>query len=77
MDFIGSNGNVVYGIIGFIQVDFFLFYNFSDELIFIFEVINFIDEYECLFIIGDGSLNLMCEYNYIGRQFFLGVCYNF
>lgn len=75
-DFTGSNGNVAHGTTGPTQVDFSSFYNFSDELTLTFEVINLTDEYERLFTTGDGSLNLMREYNHTGRQFFLGARYN-
>ncbi len=74
-DFTGSNGNVAHGTTGPTQVDFSSFYNFSENLTFTFEVINATDEYERLFTTGDGSLNLMREYNQTGRQFFLGARY--
>ena len=74
-DFTGSNGNAEHGTTGPTQVDFSSFYNVNDELTLTFEVINLTDEYERLFTTGDGSLNLMREYNHTGRQFFLGARY--
>jgi len=74
-DFTGSNGNVAHGTTGPTQVDFSSFYNVNDELTLTFEVINLTDEYERLFTTGDGSLNLVREYNHTGRQFFLGARY--
>ncbi|MGQ8364984.1 TonB-dependent receptor [Glaciecola sp. 1036] len=75
-DFTGSNGNVAHGTTGPTQVDFSSFYNVSENLTVTFEVINLTDEYERLFTTGDGTLNLMREYNHTGRQFFLGARYS-
>ncbi|MDP2536270.1 TonB-dependent receptor [Alteromonas stellipolaris] len=75
-DFTGSNGNVAHGTTGPTQVDFSSFYNFSEALTFTFEIINLTDEYERLFTTGDGSLNLVREYNHTGRQIFLGARYS-
>jgi outer membrane receptor protein involved in Fe transport len=41
------------------------------------EGINLTDEAERLYTTGDGSMNLVREINYSGRQYFLGVRWNF
>ncbi len=75
-DFSGSNGNAEEGTTGPTQVDFSSFYHLNDNLTFTFEIINLTDEYERLFTTGDGTQNLMREYNHTGTQYFLGVRYN-
>jgi len=42
-----------------------------------FEGINLTDEYERLYTTGDGTLNLVREYNHVGRYFYFGVRYEF
>lgn len=74
-DFSGSNGNLSHGTTGPTQVDISSFYNFNEELTLTLEVINLTDEYERLFTTGDGSLDLVREYNHTGRQIFLGARY--
>lgn len=75
-DYSGSNGNLEHGTTGPTHVDFSAFYNLSENLTLTFEVINLTDEYERLYTTGDGSLDLMREYNHTGRQYFLGARYN-
>lgn len=75
-DFSGSNGNVAHGTTGPTYVDMSAYYNYTDNLTFTLEVINLTDEYERLFTTGDGTLDLMREYNHTGTNVFLGVRYN-
>lgn len=74
-DYTGSNGNVEHGTTGPTHVDMSAFYNLDENITFTLEVINLTDEYERLYTTGDGTLNLMREYNHTGRQFFLGARY--
>lgn len=75
-DFTGSNGNAQHGTTGPTHIDLSAYYNYSDNLTVTLEVINLTDEYERLFTTGDGTLNLMREYNHTGTQVFFGVRYN-
>lgn len=74
-DYSGGNGNAEEGITGPTHVDLSAFYNFNENLTFTFEVVNLTDEYERLYTTGDGSLNLMREYNHTGTQYFFGARY--
>jgi len=69
-------GNAHSGVTGPTHVDFSSFYNVNENVTVSFEIINLTDEYSRIFMTGDGTLNLMREYNHSGRQFFLGVRYN-
>lgn len=75
-DFTGSNGNLEHGTTGPTHVDISAFYNFSDNLTFTLEVLNVTDEYERLYTTGDGTLDLMREYNHTGTTYFLGARYS-
>ncbi|RBP53013.1 TonB-dependent receptor [Arenicella xantha] len=74
---IGSNGNFSENTTGPTHVDFSAFYNLNDLVTFTFEIINLTDEDERLFTTGNGSQNLIREYNNTGRQYFAGVRANF
>lgn len=74
-DYTGSNGNAQHATTGPQHVDMSAFYNINENLTVTFEAINLTDEYERLYTTGDGTLNLMREYNHTGRQFFFGVRY--
>ncbi len=74
---IGSNGNFSENTTGPTHVDFSAFYNFSDNVTFTFEVINLTDEFERRYTTGNGTQNLIREYNSTGRQFFAGIRANF
>lgn len=73
---LGANGNLSEGTTGPIRWDMsayvHLFRSFSVTL----EGINLTDEAERLFTTGDGTMDLVREINYSGRQFFLGVRWN-
>ena len=53
------------------------FYHINENWSLTFEGINLTDESERLFTTGDGTLNLVREYNNTGRQYFLGVRIHF
>ncbi|MCU4676548.1 TonB-dependent receptor [Catenovulum sp. 2E275] len=72
----GFTGNAQSAATGPTHVDFSSFYNINENVTVSFEIINLTDEYSRLYMTGDGTLNLMREYNHSGRQFFLGVRYN-
>jgi len=74
-DATGSNGNQGHGTTGSVHVDFSAFYNVTENLMVSFEGVNLTDENERLFVTGDGSMDLVREYNHTGRQFFFGVRY--
>ncbi|MDC2890950.1 TonB-dependent receptor [Psychrosphaera sp. G1-22] len=74
-DFTGSNGNLEHGTTGPTHVDVSAFYNFNENLTFTLEVLNLTDEYERLYTTGDGTLDLMREYNHTGTTYFFGARY--
>lgn len=73
----GSNGNLEHGTTGPTHWDLSAFFHINDMWSLTFEGINLTDESERLFTTGDGTLNLVREYNNTGRQFFFGVRANF
>jgi len=73
----GSNGNISHGTTGPTHWDLSAFYNFNEAWSMTFELINLTDEYERLFTTGDGTLDLVREYNHTGRQYYLGLRYDF
>ncbi|MBX2849658.1 MAG: TonB-dependent receptor [Acidiferrobacterales bacterium] len=75
-DFSGSNGNLEHGTTGPTHVDVSAFYNLSENLTFTLEIINLTDEHERLYTTGDGTLNLMREYNHTGTTVFFGARYS-
>ncbi|WP_341205784.1 TonB-dependent receptor [uncultured Psychrosphaera sp.] len=74
-DFSGSNGNVEHGTSGPTHVDVSAFYNLNENISFTVEIINLTDEHERLYTTGDGTLNLMREYNHTGTTVFFGARY--
>jgi TonB-dependent receptor len=73
----GSNGNVSEATTGPTRVDMSAFYHINDMWSLTFEGINLTDEEERLYTTGDGTMNLVREYNTSGRQYFFGVRANF
>ncbi len=73
----GSNGNISHGTTGPTHIDMSAFWNLNDNWALTFEGINLTDEYERLYTTGDGTLNLVREYNHTGRYFYLGARYQF
>jgi len=73
----GSNHNVAEATTGPVRWDMSAFWHFSKAFSLTLEGINLTDEAERLYTTGDGTMNLIREYNKTGRQFFLGVRFNF
>lgn len=74
-DATGSNGNQGHGTTGGTRIDLSSFWNVTDKLTISLEGINLTDEKERLFVTGDGTMDLVREYNHTGRQIFLGFRY--
>lgn len=73
----GSNGNVAHATTGPTRYDMSAFFHINDTISLTFEGINLTDEAERLYTTGDGTLNLVREYNFTGRQVFFGLRANF
>jgi len=73
----GSNGNLEHGTTGPTHWDMSAFFHINEQWSLTFEGINLTDEDERLFTTGDGTLDLVREFNHTGRQYFLGARYNF
>jgi TonB-dependent receptor len=73
----GSNGNISHGTTGPVRYDLSAFYHVNDSFSLSLEAVNLSDEAERLYTTGDGTMNLVREYNTSGRQIFAGVRYNF
>lgn len=72
----GSNGNISHATTGPVRWDMSAFWHFNDAYSLTLEGINLTDEVERLYTTGDGTMNLIREINYSGRQVFLGVRWN-
>jgi iron complex outermembrane receptor protein len=73
----GQNGNIAEATTGPTRYDLSAFWHLSDMWTLTFEGINLSDEAERLYTTGDGTLNLVREYNFSGRQYFIGARVNF
>jgi TonB-dependent receptor len=73
----GSNGNISHGTTGPVRWDLSAFWHLSTAFSLTLEGINLTDEAERLYTTGDGTMDLVREYNKTGRQVFLGVRWNF
>jgi len=73
---IGTNGNISEGTTGPIRWDLSASVHVTEHLSVTLEGINLTDEAERLFTTGDGTMDLLREINYSGRQYFLGVRWN-
>jgi len=73
----GSNGNISHATTGPVRWDLSAFWHLSDLFSLTFEGINLSDEAERLYTTGDGTMDLVREFNKTGRQYFLGVRFNF
>lgn len=72
----GSNGNISHGTTGPTRFDFSSFWHINDRWSLTLEIINLTDEEERLYTTGDGTMNLVREFNTSGRQYFLGARVN-
>jgi len=73
----GSNGNLEHGTTGPTHWDMSAFFHINENWSLTFEGINLTDEDERLFTTGDGTMDLVREFNHTGRQFYFGARYNF
>lgn len=73
---LGQNGNVSEATTGPVRWDLSAFWHFNEHVSVTLEGINLTDEEERLYTTGDGTMNLLREINYSGRQMFLGVRWN-
>ncbi len=73
----GSNHNVAEATTGPVRWDLSAFYHISNAFSLTLEGINLSDEAERLYTTGDGTMDLVREYNKTGRQYFFGARYNF
>lgn len=73
----GSNGNVAEATTGPVRYDLSAFYHITEDFSLTLEGVNLSDEPERLYTTGDGTMDLVREYNFSGRQFFAGLRYNF
>jgi iron complex outermembrane receptor protein len=73
----GQNGNVAEATTGPLRLDLSASYHLSDRISFTLEGVNLTNEYERLYTTGDGSMDLVREYNTTGRQFYGGLRFNF
>jgi TonB-dependent receptor len=69
----GNNGNISEATTGPVRWDASAFWHLNDRFSLRLEGVNLTDEPERLFTTGDGTMNLVREINYSGRQVFLGV----
>jgi len=70
---LGQNGNFSEATSGPVRYDLSAFWHFNDRFSLNLEGINLTDEEERLYTTGDGTMNLIREINFSGRQLFLGV----
>ena len=73
----GSNHNISENTTGPARYDMSAFWHLSNVFSLTFEGINLTDEAERLYTTGDGTMNLVREYNTSGRWYILGIRYNF
>jgi iron complex outermembrane receptor protein len=69
----GSNGNISHATTGPIRLDLSALYHITDAVSLTLEGVNLTNEYERLFTTGDGTMDLVREYNTTGRQFYAGL----
>lgn len=74
---LGANGNVSEATTGPVRYDMSAFWHFNNHFSLTMEGINLTDEAERLYTTGDGTMDLLREINYSGRQYFLGVRWNY
>lgn len=74
---LGQNGNFSEATTGPVRYDMSAFWHFDERFTLSLEGVNLTDEEERLYTTGDGTQNLIREVNFSGRQFFMGVRWNF
>jgi len=73
---LGQNGNVSEATTGPVRWDLSAFWHYNKHFSLTLEGINLTDEEERNYTTGDGTMNLVRESNFSGRQYFLGVRWN-
>lgn len=73
---LGANGNISEATTGPIRWDMSAYVHLFKRFSVTLEGINLTDEAERLYTTGDGTMDLVREINYSGRQYFLGVRWN-
>ncbi len=73
---LGANGNISEATTGPVRWDMSAFWHYNKHFSMTLEGINLTDEAERLYTTGDGTMDLVREINYSGRQYFLGVRWN-
>ena len=74
---LGANGNISEATTGPIRWDMSAYVHLFKRFSVTLEGINLTDEAERLYTTGDGTMDLIREINYSGRQYFLGVRWNY
>jgi len=74
---LGANGNVSEATTGPVRWDMSAFWHLNRRFSLTLEGINLTNEAERLYTTGDGTMNLVREINFSGRQYFLGGRWNF
>ena len=69
----GPAGNLSENTDGSLNIDFLFYYDIIENITVTLEAFNLTDNKERLYTTGDGTENLVREYNHTGRQFFLGL----
>jgi TonB-dependent receptor len=72
----GSNGNISHATTGPVRWDLSAVWHINEAFSLNLEGVNLTDEVERLYTTGDGTMNLVREINFSGRQLFLGVRWN-
>ena len=73
---LGQNGNLAEATTGPVRWDLSAVYYINKNFSLSLEGINLTNEAERLYTTGDGTMDLVREINYSGRQMFLGVRWN-
>jgi TonB-dependent receptor len=73
---LGANGNISEATTGPARTDMSAFFHLTEHFTLSLEGVNLTDEAERLYTTGDGTMDLIREINYSGRQFFFGVRWN-
>jgi iron complex outermembrane receptor protein len=73
----GQNGNVSEATTGPVRMDMSASFHLNDRISLSVEGVNLTNEYERLYTTGNGSMDLVREYNTTGRQFYGGLRFNF
>jgi outer membrane receptor protein involved in Fe transport len=73
---LGANTNVSEATTGPVRWDMSAFLHLTEQFSLSLEAVNLTDEAERLYTTGNGTMDLVREINYSGRQVFLGLRWN-